>query len=90
MALNILANILPAHYSHLLSQGVDVVIPGRDEPRPRVVVALGTPPAGAEPSKGRVRVPYEQFLLIYSGKASATDVARLAMNPKVLCGGEDG
>eukprot|EP00903_Cladosiphon_okamuranus_P013389 g12477.t1 len=51
-------------------------------PRPRVLVTLGGPPAGVE-AKGRVRVPYEQFLLIYSGKASARDIASLAMHRKV-------
>ncbi|CAN0419856.1 unnamed protein product, partial [Hapterophycus canaliculatus] len=51
--------------------------------RPRVVVTLGGPPPGAGPAKGRVRVPYKQFLLIYSGKASTKDVASLAMHRKV-------
>lgn len=56
---------------------------GKEDERPRILVTLGGPPDGSEEAKGRVRVPYEQFLLIYSGKASAKDIARLAMKRKV-------
>ncbi|CAM9938658.1 unnamed protein product [Ectocarpus sp. 6 AP-2014] len=51
--------------------------------RPRVLVTRGGPPVGAGEAKGRVRVPYKQFLLVYSGKATAKDVVRLAMCGKV-------
>lgn len=60
-------------------------IPGTVSKRPRVLVTLGGLPAGSEKgqAKGRVRVPYKQFLLIYSGKASARDIGNLAMQRKV-------
>ena len=53
--------------------------------RPRVLVTLGGMPAGSGigQAMGRVRVPYKQFLLVYSGKASARDIANLAMKRKV-------
>ncbi|CAN0544257.1 unnamed protein product [Ectocarpus sp. 12 AP-2014] len=51
--------------------------------RPRVLVTRGGPPVGAGEAKGRVRVPYKQFLLMYSGKATAKDMVRLAMRGKV-------
>lgn len=59
--------------------------PGTASKRPRVLVTLGGLPAGPgrAPAKGRVRVPYKQFLLIYSGKASARDIGNLAMQRKV-------
>ena len=53
--------------------------------RPRVLVTLGGLPrgSGVGQAKGRVRVPYKEFLLIYSGKASARDIGNLAMQRKV-------
>ncbi|CAN0496409.1 unnamed protein product, partial [Ectocarpus sp. 8 AP-2014] len=51
--------------------------------RPRVLVTRGGPPVGAGEAKGRVRVPYKQFLLVYSGKATTKDIVRLAMRGKV-------
>ncbi|CAN0012314.1 unnamed protein product [Ectocarpus sp. 4 AP-2014] len=51
--------------------------------RPRVLVTRGGPPVGAGEAKGRVRVPYKHFLLMYSGKATAKDIVRLAMRRTV-------
>lgn len=47
-------------------------------------MTLGGPPEGALcEAKGRARVSYEQFLLIYSGKASARDIISMALKRKV-------
>lgn len=61
-------------------------VPPRNR-RPRVLVTHGGPPEGAGEAKGRVRVPYKQFLLVYSGKATAKDIVRLAIRGKVCLDG---
>eukprot|EP00611_Tribonema_gayanum_P002098 TRINITY_DN1153_c0_g1_i1.p1 TRINITY_DN1153_c0_g1~~TRINITY_DN1153_c0_g1_i1.p1 ORF type:complete len:400 (-),score=108.43 TRINITY_DN1153_c0_g1_i1:483-1637(-) len=67
---------------------LDVAIydPEAEGERPRVVVHQGAAPADA-PVMTTVCVPYEQFLLIYSGHASARDISRLIWSRQIKVSG---
>ena len=84
---NSLASLIDFGTRQVEEEGV--ARPGRDPvPRPRVVVMLGGPPpekegVAASGTRSRVRISYDRFLLVYSGKASARDVINMGLQRKV-------